>query len=309
MPAAATEEFSVVLGMPHLGRSGLNESALLKMVGHDRWKLFAEISGVPTDNIADAFENRLYATFCFVELLLPPERPLSAYDENDCLKFSRDLTHYGRIYLDGYYKLKSGGPFSVRCTNVFIYQLAGPQQLKMAQPENCDFTNIPELTSQPDSLNLCRAAKAEGTFQAPIPNRGNLGSRVVDYPLDPDRDANGAGLIYFANFVCFLDFAERTLLNERGAPIDLIDARSTFWRRTGYFANAMFDDRLEISITGGVEILEDRLVVMAFDYRMSRASDGKLVLISAARKSAKLTPAAQSWIADLKEPGSEHQHG
>jgi probable biosynthetic protein (TIGR04098 family) len=309
MPAAATEDFSVELGMPHLGRSGLNESALLKMVGHDRWMQFAKVSGVATDKIADAFENRLYATFCFVELLLPPDRPLSAYDENDCLQFSRDLSHYSRIYLDGYYKLKDGGPFSVRCTNVFIYQLAGPQQLKMAQPDNCDFSKIPHLEAPPDSLNLCRAAKAEGTFHAPIPNRGNLGSRVVDYPLDPDRDANGAGLIYFANFVCFLDFAERVLLNERGAPIDLIDARSTFWRQTGYFANAMFDDRLEISITGGVEIFEDRLVVMSFDYRMSRASDGKLVLISAARKSAKLTPEAQSWIARLKEAGSEQTHG
>lgn len=308
MPAAATEEFSVKLGMPHLGRSGLNESALLKMVGHDRWQVFAEATGVPTDKIADAFGNRLYATFCFVELLLPPDRPLSAYDENDCLRFSRDLSHYGRIYLDGYYKLKDGGPFRVRCTNVFIYQLAGPQQLKMAQPDNCDFANIPELATQPESLNLCRAAKAEGAFQSPIPNRGNLGSRAIDYPLDPDRDANGAGLIYFANFVCFLDFAERALLNDRDAPIEMIDARSPFWRQTGYFANAMFDDRLEISITGGVEVFKDRLVVMAFDYRMSRASDGKLVLISSARKSAKLTAKAQSWIAELEKRSSK-THG
>ncbi len=97
-----------------------------------------------------------------MELLLSPDRPLSAYDENDRLTFSRGLTHYGRIYLDGYYKLRDGGPFSVRCTNVFIYQLAGPQQLKMAQPENCDFSNISELASQPDSLNLCRSAKSRG---------------------------------------------------------------------------------------------------------------------------------------------------
>ncbi len=67
----------------------------------------------------------------------------------------------------------------------------------------------------------------------------------------------------------------------------------------------MFDDRLEISITGGVEIFEDRLVILAFDYRMSRASDGKLVLISAARKSAKLTPDARAWIAGLEKKSSE----
>src|SRR5580704_10114414 len=165
MPTPAAKEVALELGMPHLGRAGLNESSLLKWIGHDRWKMFEQVSGVPTHEIRDAFENRLYATYCFVELQLSPERPLSAYDENDWLHFSRDLSHYGRIYLDGHYTLTNGGPFAVRCTNVFIYQLAGPQQLKMAQPENCDFDRIVELSSQPDSLDLCRAAKAEGTFE------------------------------------------------------------------------------------------------------------------------------------------------
>ncbi len=217
--------------MPHLGRSGLNESALLKMVGHDRWKVFANASGVATDKIADAFENRLYATFCFVELLLPPDRPLSAYDENDCLRFSRDLTHYGRIYLDGYYKLKNGGPFSVRCTNVFIYQLAGPQQLKMAQPENCDFTNIPELASQPDSLNLCRAAKAEGRFQAPMANPGNLGTRASRLSARSRPRCQWRGPDLLREF-CLLPRLRRTRSAERsrssGRPdrraIDLLEA-------------------------------------------------------------------------------------
>jgi probable biosynthetic protein (TIGR04098 family) len=308
MPAPTAKEVALELGMPHLGRSGLNESSLLKWIGHDRWKMFEQVSGVPTHEIRDAFENRLYATYCFVELALSPERPLSFYDENDWLHFSRDLSHYGRIYLDGQYRLTSGGPFTVRCTNVFIYQLAGPQQLKMAQPENCDFSRIAELRSQPDSLELCRAAKTEGTFHAPIANDGSLGSRVVNYPLDPDRDSNGAGLIYFANFVCFLDFAERALLVDRGAPVDLIDARSTFWRRTGYFGNAQADDHLAITITGGAEISDSR-VILAFDYRVSRLSDGKLILVATARKSAALTSAAQSWIEQLHQGTSGQTNG
>lgn len=308
MPASTAKEVALELGMPHLGRSGLNESSLLKWIGHDRWKVFEQISGVPTHEIRDAFENRLYATYCFVELLLSPDRPLSFYDENDWLRFSRDLSHYGRIYLDGRYTLTNGEPFTIRCTNVFIYQLAGPQQLKMAQPENCDFSRIFELPTQPDSLDLCRAAKADGTFHAPVANNGNLGSQVVNYALDPDRDANGAGLIYFANFVCFLDFAERALLNDHGAPADLIDARSTFWRRTGYFGNAQADDHLAITITGGAEI-SNHLVILAFDYRMSRASDGKLILVSSARKSAKLTPAAQAWIDHLNQGNSGQTNG
>jgi probable biosynthetic protein (TIGR04098 family) len=298
-----SELFALELGMPHLGRSGLNESALLKAIGHDRWMMLEQIGGVRTSDIRDAFDNRLYATYCFVELNLSPERPLSAYDENHLLRFSRNLSHYGRVYLDGAYSLVDGGPFTMRCTNVFIYQLAGPQQLKMAQPENCDFDAITELESQPESLDFCRAAKEAGTFR-PLDDGGiDLGRMDVQYQLDPDRDANGAGLIYFANFVCFLDFAERTILNHHRAPQTFIDARSTFWRRMGYFGNAPVTDRLNITIRAKVYSQADR-AVLGFDYRIRRESDGKLILVSSSRKSATLDDAGHAWMKSLPTSGS-----
>lgn len=297
----AAEHFTLELGMPLLGRSGLSESPLLKLIGDDRWQEIARRGGVSTSKIRDAFDNRLYATYCFVELALTPERPLSSYDENDLLNFSRsDLSHYSRVYLDGKYVLAEGGPFEIRCTNVFIYQLAGPQQLKMAQPENLNFDSMPELPAQPDSLNLCRAAKADGTFQQMDSSHADIGSRLVTYVIDPDRDANGAGLIYFANFVCFLEYAERALLNDCQLPSQLIDARSTYWRRMGYFGNAQVTDQLQIQITGRAGILDDSHLLLSFDYRVNRASDGKMILISSSRKSAKLDDAGREWINGLR---------
>jgi probable biosynthetic protein (TIGR04098 family) len=302
------EDFEVELGMPLLGRNGLNESNFLKSIGHDRWQLLERIGGVPTREIRDDFDNRLYATFCFVELMLSAERPLSSYTENERLRFSRDLSHYGRVYLDGNYKLVDQSPFDLRCTNVFIYQLAGPQQLKMAQPANCNFDLIPELPSQPDSLDMCRTAKAAGTFDGPDANNGRLGSRVVRYQLDADRDANGAGLIYFANFVCFLDFAERTLLNDLDAPADLVDARSTYWRRLGYFGNAEVTDQLDITIRGGIR-RHGEFLILAFDYRIQRASDGKMILVSSARKSLALDDAGRSWMSGIDSLLSKEDDG
>ncbi len=313
----AAEYFTLELGMTLLGRSGLNESALLKLIGDDRWQTLSRIGGVRTSQIRDAFDNRLYATFCFVEMALTPERPLSAYDENDQLNFSRsDLSHYSRVYLDGKYELAEGGPFEIRCTNVFIYQLAGPQQLKMAPPENLNFDAMVELPAQPDSLGLCRAAKAEGSFHglegqaterpAPDPKEVDLGSRQVTYTIDADRDANGAGLIYFANFVCFLDCAERALLNDCQMPSALVDARSPYWRRSGYFGNAQVTDRLHIQISGKASILNDSLLLMAFDYRVNRASDEKMILVSSSRKAAPLDDAGREWIAKLKSEDTTH---
>ncbi len=301
----ATENFTLDLGMPLLGRAGLNESALLKLIGHDRWETLSRVGGVRTSQIRDAFDNRLYATYCFVELALSPDRPLSSYDENDVLDFARgDLHHYSRVYLDGKYTLPQGGPFEIRCTNVFIYQLAGPQQLKMAQPDNLNFDSMVELEEQPDSLGLCRAAKHDGTFQAFDPTHTDLGTREVIYKIDPDRDANGAGLIYFANFVCFLDYAERALLADCQLPSELIDARSTYWRRMGYFGNAQVTDQLQVTITAKVGIWQESHLVFSFDYRVNRASDGKMILVSSSRKSAPLDDAGREWFAKLKSQGT-----
>jgi probable biosynthetic protein (TIGR04098 family) len=306
----ATEDLVLELGMPMLGRSGLNESALLKLIGDDRWRTLARLGGTPASQIRDAFDNRLYATFCFVELALTPDQPLSEYDEDDCLCFSRsDLSHYSQIYLDGKYELQNRGPFEIRCTNVFIYQLAGPQQLKMAQPENVDMAALSELPSQPDSLNFCRAARDTGTFLSPGETETDLGSCEITYALDPDRDANGAGLIYFANFVCFLDRAERALLSACNMPDHLIDARSTYWRRMGYFGNARVTDQLRIRVSARATIWRDSHLLLTFDYRCTRCSDGKMILISSSRKSAKLNEAGRDWIANLKSESRGPNHG
>jgi len=297
----ALDQLSVELGMPLLGRSGLNESALLKLIGDDRWQTLSRLGNVRTSDIRDAFDNRLYATYCFVELALSPEKPLSAFDENDVLHFARSpLSHYSKVYLDGTYELTQGGPFVIRCTNVFIYQLAGPQQLKMAQPDNLDFALLSELPAQPDSLNLCRTAKDSGTFQSADFGDVDLGIRDVTYKIDPDRDANGAGLIYFANFVCFLDLAERALLADCQMPETLIDARSTCWRRIGYFGNAQVTDTLQIQVRARAGVIQEKQLMLAFDYRVHRVSDGKMILVSSAHKSAKLDDSAREWLNNHK---------
>jgi probable biosynthetic protein (TIGR04098 family) len=302
---AIKDDLVVELGMPLLGRNGLNESSLLKWIGNDRWQELSQLGGIPSSRIRDDFDNRLYATFCFVEMKLSPDRPLSSYGENDLLRFVRSpLQHYERVYLDGRYELATA-PFAIRCTNVFIYQLAGPQQLKMAQPENLSFDRMIELSTQPDSLDLCRAARTAGTFQTFSSNEIDMGARQVSYVLDADRDANGAGLIYFANFVCFLDYAERSLLQSAHLPTHLIDARSTYWRRIGYFGNAQVDDELEISITGKASTSQEGYLLLAFDYRVNRRSDGKMILVSSARKSSKMDEQAAAWIHNLNNGQSK----
>ncbi len=296
-------ELSVELGMPHLGRHNLNESSLFKIIGHDRWLAIERAGDRKSAEIRDEEQNRLYATFYFVELELSPERPLSFYTENETLNFHSDLTHYGRVYIDGRYEMADGGPFSIRASNVFIHQMAGPSKLAMAPAANVCFDAIPELESPPDSLDLCRAARKTGTFLPHTEGDPLLSaSSTVAYHLDPDRDMNGAGLVYFANFICFLDSAERKVLQEVGMPEAMVDGRSTYRRRIGYFGNAESSDRLHITINAQIAELSSRLIA-CFDYRVCRSSDGKEIVVSSAQKVVPVTAENESWIHRLRTRG------
>jgi probable biosynthetic protein (TIGR04098 family) len=293
---------SIELGMPHLGRHNLSETALLKEIGHHRWQTIEQAGKVHSAEIRDQECNRLYATFYFIELALSEKRPLSFYGENRQLHFRSDLSHYDRVYLDGCYVLTNGGPFHMRASNVFIYQMAGPSKLATAPPANMCFDTVPKLSSEPDSLDLCRAAKKAGTFcERRTAKDLPLGICEVIYRLDPDRDLNGAGLVYFANFICFLDYAERELLGRFGMPEKLLDARSTYWRRIGYFGNAKSRDCLHITITGRLQLLGPMALGMDFDYRLRRSCDDREIVISSARKVAPMDAEDATWLNRLSQ--------
>jgi probable biosynthetic protein (TIGR04098 family) len=297
--------FSLELGMPHLGRHNLSESALFKAIGHHRWKQIEDAGGIKSGFICDEAHSRLYATFFFLEMDLPRQVPLSAFGENSCLRFNTDLTHYSKVYLDGWYSFAEHSELGIRASNVFIYQERGPSKLSLSVPINVDFSGIPELSAPPDSLDLCRNAKTNGTFFEPCAGDVALydGEREFVYEIDADRDLNGAGLVYFANFISFLDLAERKILStfENPMPSELLDARSTYRRRIGYFGNAKSTDHLHIFVGTKLQVVEHGdhcLLDFRFDYRILRSSDRKEIVVSSCRKIAPvpLNSESEIWV-------------
>lgn len=293
--------FSLELGMPHLGRNNLSESGLLKVLGHDRWRQIQELGGTPSSQIRDDAGERLYATFFFLELKLSPEAPLSVYGENELVSFVSDFSHYEKVYLDGCYRFNGSAERWLRASNVFIYQERGPSKLSVSIPATMNFEQIPELEAPPDSLTLCRQARAGGAFWEPEADDRPLfaGTREYIYKIDADRDLNGAGLVYFANFVSFLDLAEREVLEGLAdAPsATMLDARSTYRRRSGYFGNAQATDRLHIAVAARIRVLTlaegTRWLDLACDFTVRRSSDEKLIMLSSCRKVAPLAAGSE----------------
>jgi probable biosynthetic protein (TIGR04098 family) len=107
------------------------------------------------------------------------------------------------------------------------------------------------------------------------------GPQTFTIPINPDRDINGVGLVFFANFVTFMDAAERRALEgtQRFEPRAL-DGRSTVRRRIGYYANALPSDAMLVEVEG-FALASGSLL---FHHRVRRASDGRLCSIASAEK-------------------------
>src|SRR5581483_1931308 len=286
---------SLLLGMPHTRMHALSEVALLAHVGDLRWYHLARVAGMAAARQRDAEGRPVYASFYFIEIAYFPEQGLAAFGPDDVVEVVRLLGRFGRSMMDGHVLIYPFGSLPdplpdalppaprVRLSNVLVALGSGADDLKIAWPENADVERVPQLAEEPDSYRIIKRARQEGRFFATPPEARALwdGARRARYEINPDRDVNGVGLLYFANFVAFMDFGERALLAEGGllSPEEL-DRRVTVRRRIGYYGNARPSDRLEVELEA-FELPGRRLLL---HHRVARASDGRLIAVSSVEK-------------------------
>lgn len=305
------------IGMPLMGRCNLAESPLLKEMGHLRWQHIEALTGIPSIELADEEGDRLYATFFYVEIVFPPERPMAAFVENDEVTIVSQLRRFGRLMLDGESYLcpsetqpsltdleslstevaSSRGIPYVRLSNMFVKQWGGADWLKKGYPANSGLTNIPGTKSAPVGAVVGPEVRIAQSFPAPDETFTLLTEHETKtlYQIVPDRDINGVGLLYFANYPRYLDICERDTLS--GLPIalfddELLDLRTLVLRRSAYFSNARADDVLEVYVRCWIEnpFLNGcpeparSPVNLHLNYRMKRQSDQRLMLVATAKK-------------------------
>lgn len=297
------------IGMPLTGRNNLAETPLLQYLGDQRWRQISEAVGVPSRGIVDDAGERLYATFYYVEVAFPPDRPMSSFGENDRLTVWSSIARYGTSMVDGvsylvpetgaagvpYTSVQQavrGGVPAVRMSNIFVRQFVGAQWLKKGRPAHPDFSRIPALADPPDSYDAVKQAERTGAFETCGPDWTAVtdGPVPCSYRLVPDRDLNGAGLVYFANYPMFLDICERDVLASAPAPLshDLLDHRTVIRRRSAYLNNASSRDTLRIEIEPWIRVADSGLHLHV-NGRMFRRSDERLMMVSTVHK---VVPAA-----------------
>jgi len=314
-PAPTGSSEWLEIGMPVMGINNLSESPLLQRVGDLRWAHLSKYTGVPSKAIVDGEGNRLYATFFYVEVAFPESRPMASFGENDRLLLISNMKRFGGSFLDGVIHLVpedkdpaacsgfdgtaqsvAAGIPAVRLSNIFVAQFGGAEWLKKSRPANPGFDRIPELAVGPDSYSLVKQAEREGAFRLPEATYVPLTDGAVEtqYQLLPDRDVNGAGLVYFANFPVFLDLAEREVLVTARLPVphEQVNRRTLVRRQSAYLNNASWKDVVTIEtriwiqspFLAGSPAPEMAPVRLFTCQRMRRNSDGRLMMVSTSEK-------------------------
>jgi len=300
----------------HMGRNNLSETPLMMVLGDMRWSHLNQFTGVPSKQLVDETNDRLYATFYYLQMRFPRQTPMASFGENDRLTIVNTLNSYGNSVMDGYsffypaswpmekkIPLKNGkqaeemGIPYIRSSNVFVKMLQEASWLKKSRPAQPGVDNIPKIAEVPDSYVLIKQASQDGSFGPPPEHFSSITPETlqVEYQIEPDRDLNGAGLLYFANYCMIQDIAERRLLPEKPLiPIghDLLDARTVVSRESAYLATAKQSDSIFVSIDAWLEnpFLSDHPapemapIRLFMNYEMVRRSDGRKMLVSQAEK-------------------------
>jgi probable biosynthetic protein (TIGR04098 family) len=283
--------------MGHTRWHAMNEVATLSFAQHVRWRDLGDLTGVPASRLRDANDRPVYASIYYAEVAgFPAESGLGAFRPDDDLDVVSTLGRFGRSVLDGdlYFRhadeptdtssVPMRGP-RVRLSNVLVGVGRDADDLRITVPHNASMDVVPALPAEPDSYVAIKRARMQGFFQAPPPGARALwpGVRTVRYRVDPDRDMNGVGLVYFCNYVGFMDLAERTVLEAEGiySP-ETLDWRLTIRRAVGFYGNALPREELAIEVEAyALPGADERLLVQ---HRIRRTGDDRLIAVASAER-------------------------
>ena len=289
--------YDLTLGLPHTNRRGLWEPLLLMYAGHYQWHAIASAIGRPLSELRTVSGGEVYAAFYYIEERIPDRAPIESFGLDTTVRFSIALRSFKNIAVEGLVcvdradvlgdldprQVPASGdvphPF-IRFGNIFITPVRGNSELQVAPPSNAEFSRIPPLPNGDNPYHLTREGR-ETRLLGLIGDTWRQIGEAFDgrHEIDVDRYTNGAGLVYFANYVTFMERAERVMSETR----PFRDGhRSLNHRRTAYYGNADPRDTIRVRVSA----FEDprRSDRIGYHYTIERQEDGNLICLSEAIK-------------------------
>ncbi|WP_246668907.1 Pnap_2097 family protein [Ancylobacter sp. TS-1] len=264
-PAPVMEE-TVRLGMPQLALGGLSESWLLKDLGDRHWMLLARMAGRDVPDFRDADGAPVYAAFSALSIR---DAEFGGLGENDRLTIRSSIARVSRTQCASHHALSlAGRPVgSVELVSAFVRRAPGGGNHTVARVALEGFPP-PDAPAQDGLAGLAAALRAGrrtdhlGFDLRPGGSAG--GPAAIEIDLCPVQDFNGAGFLYFASFVAFVDRAEWHFDGRRAAR--------PATRRRDVFFSGNIDPGERLIVRWLAARREDG--TLAHHCRLERAGDG-----------------------------------
>ncbi|MBB3770548.1 putative biosynthetic protein (TIGR04099 family) [Angulomicrobium tetraedrale] len=266
-------EETVRLGMPQLALGGLSEGWLLKDLGHRHWMMLAAMAGRTVPDFRDIDGAPVYAAFSALAIR---DARFAELGENDVLAIRSSIARISRTQCASRHVLSRAGEAmgTVELVSAFVRRGAGGGNHQVARvalegfPPPAAASSAPSTATPANSLAdraaALRARRLEHYFGFDLAAAAGEADPFIEIDPCPAQDFNGAGFLYFASFVSFIDRAEWHF-DGRQAP------RAATLRRDVFFhANADPGERVRVRWLGQRRG-DGRL---AHHCRLERMSDG-----------------------------------
>ena len=296
----AWRSYPLTIGLPQTNHRNFSETSLLMEAGHCFWQALGDAIGRPVSQLRAADGTPVYAVMYFVEERFPDDRTLGSFRLDDRLRFHVALRAMGamateaRVIFDredrfahGWDLDEEGTHPAVRFGSVFGGLQSRTRRLTPAAPVNADLSRLPALALEAYPSRLTREAQTSGRLgliDADWPSLDLDGPARATYRIDPDRDTNATGLVYFANFARMLEAAERIAIPRPSRQETFCSApireRQVLIRRIAYYGAPGSSDAIAIEVARCS--VPERPGVMALRYRLSREEDAQLIGLSEA---------------------------
>lgn len=267
-PWILVEVDSILLGMPQLSLFGLSETWLLRELGHRHWMMLARLAGQSAPNFVDERGAPVYAAFCALSV---QKGDFGAARENAHLVVSSRLRRVSRTQMLSNHRVSVGGRCvaEVELVSTFVRRAVDGGNHCVARFE---VPGLPPIAPKFESDSLAGNAAAIRSGRAGSHMGFAIDQRqpeaAVSFDPCPSQDFNGAGFLYFSNFIAFIDRAEWVFARKPSA-----DATTTLRR------DVFFSGNLDPGETIEVRLMESREEDEAFAHhcQMVREQDGAVL--------------------------------
>lgn len=261
--------------MPQMALTGLSESWLMKEIGNCHWQMIGDDLGLKSNEIIDAFGNRLYATF--VRITVESNCSLKDFQENDWLDISGSIQQVNSMLYHSAINLTCGDKW-IKCLLATSFTSRGNDsdntKLTKGVPREREDSRINTIATMPEHiLEIIKYKKSKIRNMVLSHHSFELTEEAIYkqlYQLNPYTDINGVGLLYYAAYPLINDVCELEYFNKHvGSNVHWALRSATISRDIIYLGNCNIADTVCYHLNSYQMLDNGKIALQSTLYRKS----------------------------------------